>query len=360
MVLTLGLPAHTRSGVAEAAIPAAPSPQAPPGGLPPLLPAVLPGSQPSLPPPLPDLLPQPVKDALAQLMPPNAVPEKEGLKPAASEPAPYWGLGSWVDLYDYGHPGNSSPEAIVDEMASRGVRTVYVQTARWNSTQDIEDPGAVGGFLHRAHDKGMKVVGWYIPGFADLDLDIRRTMAILQYSSVRGDHFDGLAPDIEDRAAVGGSRDAFNAGIVAYSERLRAAVPQGTVLAAIVPDAKNNERAPSRWAGFPWPDIARLYDVVMPMDYWTVAKPLRNCTAIQMDAGAYTREVMDKTVRLMGTSKPIHVIGGIADCTTPQEVQGYADAVRSTGAIGGGLYDWVTNTQNAARETLWAAQAPLH
>jgi hypothetical protein len=293
-------------------------------------------------------------------MPPKPTPGKqEEPKPATSDVAPYRGLGSWVDLYDYGHPGNSSPEAIVDEMASRGVRTVYVQTARWNSTQDIEDPGAVGGFLHRAHDKGMKVVGWYMPGFADLDLDIRRSMAILQYASVRGDHLDGLAPDIEDRAAVGGSRDAFNAGIVAYSQRLRAAVPQGTVLAAIVPDAKNNERAPSRWAGFPWPDIARSYDVVMPMAYWTVAKPLRNCTAIQMDAGAYTREVMDKTVRLMGTSKPIHIIGGIADCTTPEEVRGYVDAVRQTGAIGGGLYDWATNTQNAQHETLWSAQAAI-
>ena len=310
--------------------------------MPPLFPPLLPGSQPTLPPPLPDLLPQPVKDALTQLMPPNSVPGKDGPKPAASEPAPYWGLGSWVDLYDYGHPGNSSPEAIVDEMASRGVRTVYVQTGRWNSTADIEDPGAVGGFLHRAHDKGMKVVGWYMPGFADLDLDIRRSMAVLQYASVRGDHFDGLAPDIEDRAAVGGSRDAFNAGIVAFSQRLRAAVPAGTML-----------------AGFPWPEIARDYDVVMPMAYWTVVKPLRNCTSIQMDAGAYTREVMDKTVGLLGTSKPIHIIGGIADCTTPEEVRGYVDAVRQTGAIGGGLYDWATNTQNSQRETLWSAQTPL-
>jgi hypothetical protein len=184
-------------------------------------------------------------------------------------------------------------------------------------------------------------------------------MAVLNYKSVRGDRFDGFAPDIEDRAAVGGSRDTFNAGIVAYSQRLRAAVSQGTVLAAIVPDAKNNERAPNRWAGFPWPEIARDYDVVMPMAYWTVAKPLRNCTAIQMDAGSYTREVMAKTVALMGTSKPIHIIGGIADCTTPQEVQAYAEAAQQTGAIGGGLYDWLTNTQNASRETLWSAQTPL-
>jgi hypothetical protein len=292
-------------------------------------------------------------------MPPNPVPVKEGPKPAAVESAPYYGLGSWVDLYDYGHPGNSSPEAIVDEMASRGVRTVYVQTARWNTPNDIEDPGAVGGFLHRAHDKGMKVVGWYMPGFSDLDLDMRRSMAVLDYRSVRGDRFDGFAPDIEDRAAVGGSRDAFNSGIVAYSQRLRAAVAQGTVLAAIVPDAKNNERAPNRWAGFPWPEIARDYDIVMPMAYWTVAKPLRNCNAIQMDAGAYTREVMAKTVALMGTSKPIHIIGGIADCTTPQEVQAYVEAARETGAIGGGLYDWTTNTQNASRESLWSAQTPL-
>ena len=325
----------------------------------PALPPLLPGAQPSLPPPVPDLLPQALKDVLAQLMP-GVAPDQPGSQPAqVVESPPFWGLGSWVDLYDYGHPGNASPEAIIDEMAARGVRTAYVQTARWNTPQDIVDPGAVGGFIQRAHDRGMKVVGWYMPGFADLDLDIRRSMAVLQYTSPRGDRFDGMAPDIEDRAAVGGSRDSFNAGIVAYSQRLRAAVPQGTILAAIVPDAKNNERAPNRWAGFPWPEIARDYDVVMPMAYWSVAKPLRGCTQIQSDAGAYTREVMDKTLRLMGTARPIHIIGGIADCVTPEEVHGYVEAALQTGAIGGGLYDWATNNSNGARETLWSAQIPL-
>lgn len=313
-----------------------------------------------LPPPLPELVPKEVKDLLGPLTAPPAAEPGGPHVAASNEPAPFWGLGSWVDLYDYGHGDSFPPDAIIDEMAARGVRTAYIQTARWNSPADIVNPGVLSALIERAHDRNMTVVGWYLPGFADIAHDVRRSLAVLQFKTPRGDRMDGFAPDIEDRAAVGGNRDAFNAGIVAYGRALRAAVPPGTVLGAIVPDAKNNERAPARWAYFPWPEIARDYDVVMPMAYWSVVKPQRQCLQIEMDAAHYTREVVDKTMALMGTARPIHVIGGIADCVTPQEVAGYAAAAREKGSVGGGLYDWLTNTMaGGLREPLWGAQVGL-
>ena len=70
-------------------------------------------------------------------------------------------------------------------------------------------------------------------------------MAVINFKTPNGQHFDGLAPDIEDKSAVNHNVAAFDAGIVAYSRALRAATGANVALGAIVPDAVNNERLPA-------------------------------------------------------------------------------------------------------------------
>jgi len=245
-------------------------------------------------------------------------------------------------------------------MHAKGVKTLYLQTGRWKEPTDIVKPESVNLFLERAHWHGMKVVGWYLPGFGDMDRDIRRSLAVLRYATPSGHRFDGFAPDIETREEVAQDRDRFNAGIAEYSRRLREAVPAGTALGGIVVDAKNNERAPARWAGFPWPEIGKYYDVVLPMAYWSVTKPKSGCLSAEFDAAAYMRDVVTKTQSLMGTEKPMHPIGGIADCVTPNEVKSYAGSMLEIGALGGSLYDFRTIEANPARDAIWAEQARLN
>ncbi|HLF70047.1 MAG TPA: hypothetical protein VI541_03725, partial [Actinomycetota bacterium] len=269
----------------------------------------------------------------------------------------YRGLGAWVDVFDYSLGNHMDVAAAVSEMSSRGVRTLYLETSRWKEPQAFVDAATADLFIERAHAVGIKVVGWYLPGFGDIDRDIQRSLAVLQHSTPSGHRFDGLAPDIENRQEVSQDRLAFNAGIIEYSKRLRAAVPAGTVLGAIVVDAKNNERAPERWAGFPWPEIAKYYDIVMPMAYWSVTK--KDCS-VQYDAGAYINDVVAKTEALMGTSKPMHIIGGIANCTTTQEVEQYVAALRAVGSLGGGLYDFQTTQARPEKDQFWASLAGLN
>jgi hypothetical protein len=149
----------------------------------------------------------------------------------------------------------------------------------------------------------------------------------------------------------------FNAGITEYSRRLRESVPAGTTLGAIVLDAKNNDRTPSYWVGFPWPEIAARYDVVLPMAYWSVNKPAA-CPAA--DAGSYIRDVVSMTDSLMGTPKPIHPIGGVADCLKAQDVNTYVDATKASGSIGGSLYDFLTIQANPEKEAFWSALGRLN
>ena len=86
----------------------------------------------------------------------------------------------------------------LDDMARRGVKTVFLQATRWDdqSPDGIVDGPLLGAFLRRAHDLGMRVVGWYLPRLVDVDLDITRSLQITDFRD--GDEqFDGLAIDIE-------------------------------------------------------------------------------------------------------------------------------------------------------------------
>jgi hypothetical protein len=263
---------------------------------------------------------------------------------------PYRGLGAWIDLYDYGTDHPIDAAAMAAELQRRGVRTVYLQTSRWSSPTHFDNPGGASAIIEQAHARGIRVVGWYLPGFADLDRDVAGSLAVSNFRTPAGHAFDGFAADIEDNRAVGGVLTAFNAGVAGYSAKLRAAAPPGAVLGAIVPDAKNNLRAPGLWAGFPWPEIARDFDVVMPMAYWSVTKPA--CRA-GLDADAYMKQVVSLTQALMGTSKPMHPIGGIADCATGAEVEQYVNLGLQQGWLGGSLYDTLTTDGSPWRERMW-------
>jgi hypothetical protein len=275
---------------------------------------------------------------------PRSVPSTPGL-------IAYRGLGAWVSLYDFVFTNAPiDPAQATQAMANRGVQTLYLQTSRWNLPDDITGADLVAQFIERAHDHGIRVVGWYLPGFADVNLDVRRSMAVINFKTPNGQHFDGLAPDIEDRSAVNHNVAAFDAGIVAYSKALRAAAGTNVALGAIVPDAVNNQRLPIAWVGFPWPEIARDYDVIMPMGYWSVTKG-SNCSQ-QYDAGAYTRNVASTTISLMGVTKPMLVVGGVGDCNTVAEVQGYAAAASSVG-IGASIYSFETVQGSAGATAMW-------
>src|ERR1044072_4644813 len=87
---------------------------------------------------------------------------------AAAELDPYRGLGSWVDVFDYaqraqpeGLPPPVTPES-VDDMASLGARTVYLQVVSpvGEPPTTLFDATLLAEFVSHAHDNGMEVVAW--------------------------------------------------------------------------------------------------------------------------------------------------------------------------------------------------------
>jgi hypothetical protein len=252
------------------------------------------------------------------------------------------GLGAWVDTYDY--DDIPDPVAAVADMKARGVKTLYIQTGRWNkpdkdASEPFADRAVLERWIHAAHAQKMKIVGWYLPAYDDMTRDVRRTRAIALYRTALGQRFDALGIDIEYRAQV--SRDEFNAGVADHVRRVRLLLGSKYPIAAITPAPLQMEIRPEYWAGFPWRSLAEHSDVFMPMAYWSFR---HDCDSNPAHcAYGYTRGSVEKIRELTGKPNvPVHVLGGVADAITAQEVVDFVKAATDTNVYGGSLYDYFT------------------
>lgn len=257
----------------------------------------------------------------------------------------FGGLGTWVDIYD--GPVYAAPERAAQRMASRRVKTVWIETANYGASVDVVDPVRLGRLVDALHTRGIRAVAWYLPGHVRPALDSRRALAMLTFRTPQGGAFDGVALNIEStklRNAALRSRRA-----VALTRELRQAA--GDTPLAIVPfNPRGLERRPSTWPSFPWAELAESADAFAPMVY---------------TGGAYkgfdaTYGYVTRALRLLraNTGRPdvqIHVAGGVADRLGSEELAGFVAAISDDGTtIGVSLYDWMTTPPRA-----WTSLAPL-
>jgi hypothetical protein len=263
---------------------------------------------------------------------------------ARADPEVFAGLGTWVDIYDA--PAYRNPEATAARIAARGVRTVYVETANDRSTVDIVNPGPLGLFVDALQTRGIRVVGWYLPGFVKPALDVRRTRALLLFATPKGASFDGVALDIESlRLKSVGLRTTR---LLALSRILRTEAGE-TPVAAITYPSRGFERHPTWWPGFPWQEVTSLVDAWIPMAY----------TGGGFHGYDATYGYVARSLRLLraavGPDIPVHAVGGVANRMTAEELKAFVDAVQDEGTVTGwSLYDFQTTGPRA-----WAALAPL-
>ena len=252
----------------------------------------------------------------------------------------FGGLGTWVDIYD--GPVYRAPERTAERMAARHVSTVWVETANYGASADVVNPTQLGNLVDALHERGVRVVAWYLPGHVKPALDARRALAMLSFRTPDGDAFDGVALDVE-------STQLKNVGLrsrraVALARTLREAA--GDTPVAIVPfNPRGLERKPKAWPQFPWKDLAAQADAFAPMIYTGGAFKGFDATY-----GYVTRALRLLRADTGNPDVPIHVIGGVADQMGPDELAGFAAAVEDDGlTIGVSLYDWMTTRPAAWR-----------
>jgi hypothetical protein len=252
---------------------------------------------------------------------------------AGRDVSAYEGLGTWVDIFD--GPVVSSPLATAKAMAARGVRTTFVETSNYHQKLDVVAATPLGRLLEALHDRGLRVVAWYLPGLKNIALDRRRALAAVQFRTPRGDGFDGFALDIEAALVKPGLRSQR---LLALSRWLRDTVGTNAALGAIVPSPRGMELRPSYWPGFPWAELRSVFDVFLPMTYFTYR--VDGADAVY----GYLARSLAIVRRLTGDPEtPVHLVGGVAGQTDAEEAEAFARLVADDGRIlGSSLYDWAT------------------
>jgi len=270
---------------------------------------------------------------------------------SAPDLAPFRGLGTWVDVYDYAPKFQSAPGVLpavtpesVDDMARLGVRTLYLQAAQDDTRSEgtLVDRSLVGRILQRAHQRGVQVVAWYLPHFADVDRDLARIRALDTFRT-HGQRFDGIALDIEWTSDVKDTARR-NHALVDLSARARRLVTRVPLGAIVLEPVLIEDVNAAYWPGFPWRALRNSFDVWLPMSYWTN----RTASSGWRDSARYTSENIRRIRAHLGRpDAPIHAAGGVADRTGPGDIQGFVAAARRAHALGWSLYDYVTTSSSA-------------
>ncbi|HEX6249076.1 MAG TPA: hypothetical protein VFZ64_14485 [Nocardioidaceae bacterium] len=252
-------------------------------------------------------------------------------------------LGTWVDILDY---PTLSPAIAVADMKARGVRTLLLSTARFNSEERFYDEAEMAAWLDEAHAVGIRVVGWYVPAYGDMDRDVARTVAIARYVSPTGQRFDAVGVDIERFGESGEvDRDTFNTLVVPHLRQVRARTT--AVIVAIVPSPYATDPG-NNWEGFPWAGVGSNSEVVVPMALWSFRSNPDGSAFTAAQVHDWVVDQIDRAQALTG--RRVHVEGGVDDPGTEKtpvttaRVQAFVDAVADGGAIGGSHYDYATTT----------------
>jgi hypothetical protein len=254
-----------------------------------------------------------------------------GSSGAAADPSVdvYRGLGTWVDIYD--GSAWADPRAAVASMKAHGVRTLYLQTSNFNRGRAFVFPTQVDGFVDAAHEAGLGIVAWYLPGFDDVGRDARRSLAAIRFRTAAGNGFDSFALDIESPTVR--SPSARTTALLDLSSRIRSAAGAEYPLGAIIPSPLGMQANPHYWPRFPYTQLDSTYDVFLPMTYYTWrVKGMASAHDYTVGNVDLIRE------QTADPTEPIHVIGGIANQASVPETTGFVRAVRERGIIGASYY----------------------
>lgn len=255
----------------------------------------------------------------------------------------YQGFGAWIDVFDWapsyqprGEPPALQPHDL-ELLAASGVDTIYLQAAG-REFRGVVDPALAEEYLIEAHELGLEVVAWYLPRFEDVDAEVDRLEALYDFRA--GDHrFDGIAVDIEWTESVPDD-DERSERLVELSRRLDDVVDGAPLGAIVLPPLLLEEVNTDAWPDFPWDRLDDVYDVWLPMSYWT----FRTDQSGLADPATYIEANNERLRELLGDDALIHPIGGVGDAATEEELRDFAEAIADDRVFGASVYDYRSMT----------------
>ena len=150
--------------------------------------------------------------------------------------------------------------------------------------------------------------------------------------------FDGIGLDLESSEVP--DIALRNKRTVAFAKRTRQLVGSSMPVAAIVyPAVQLEVLNTTLWPDFPYKGVDRYVDLWMPMSYYTY----RDTASGLRSAYLYTVDSVDRLRKRVGDpDAPVHLIGGLAEDSTPDDYLDMTRAARATDALGWSVYDYAT------------------
>jgi hypothetical protein len=224
-------------------------------------------------------------------------------------------------------------------MAALGVKTLYVQVANPDGApaNQLTDRAQLRALLQRAHERDIAVVPWFLPALTSPDDDVA-TMKQIVALRAGGEKIDGLGLDLESAEVADVS--LRNQRTVAFSKRVRKLVgPSMPVSAIVYPAVQLEVLNTTLWPDFPYKGVDQWVDAWMPMSYYTY----RDSASGLRSAYRYTVDSVDRLRKRVGDPKvPVHLIGGLAEESTPDDYLDMTRAAQATDALGWSVYDYAT------------------
>ena len=247
----------------------------------------------------------------------------------------YQGLGTWVDIWDGAQW--AKPEAAVARMRDLGVTTLYLETSNYSQAVDLLRPAALGRFVDAAHANGLRIVAWYLPSFANVARDLRRSLAAVRFRSPKGEAFDSFALDIEAKVVPSAAKRSVR--LLGLSSALRKAVGPDYPLGAIIPSPRGMQLNPNTGRGSRTRGSRRL--TTSSCRWATSPTAYKTAPATR----AYTEANLEiLRARTGDEGSRFTLVGGLAGPATIAQVRAFATAAADEGALGASLYDYATTS----------------
>ena len=177
-----------------------------------------------------------------------------GRAAAPAHPLPIQGKGMWI--YQFDKVARGDPNRIVRLAVQRGLTHIYVRAG--SSVSGLSGWHNIVKILPVAHRAGLRVIAWDFPYLHSPGRDVRRAAFVLGHT-VKGEHVDGFAADVETRSE---GTVLTRSRARRYAANLRLIAPKSFLV--LVPPR------PTSWVRsfYPYDLLVPHFDAVAPMVYW--------------------------------------------------------------------------------------------
>lgn len=244
------------------------------------------------------------------------------------------GVGIWADWTELKGSSPAFTTKNIEMAADAGVTTFYLQVARQSGGDPLNNRKQLQTLIAAAHDRDMRVVGWYLPTLLGNARDTEIAVAAKKIG------VDAITLDIEYRDK--GTAAERNKNLEALHTALEQALGKDYPLAAtVLPPVLFESVNPDWWGGaYPYSIALKRFDATLVMSY-PVDRRGKYADAY-VEAGADAAYLRAYAEEALVSDPQIHLITGYGDKFTREAAEAAALAANERCLLGFSIYSPTT------------------